>query len=340
METSSIYAVETKDLTKIYMPPSGIRKVLMRSPVRENILAVDSINLQVKKGEVFGLLGPNGAGKTTLIKMLTTLLRPTSGSAHLAGFDVVRQEDEARKVIGLVTGEERSFYWRLTGRQNLNFFAGLCNIKRREIPQKIDQVLDQVGLSQAADNMFYSYSSGMKQKLSIARALLNEPQVLFLDEPTKSVDVIAIAEIKRFIKELANGEQKRTILLATHRLEEAEELCDRIAIVNKGRIIFCGTVGELKKTLGGRDQYLVVTNGIDKAGCKGVSDKYVLSNTMIENPGGNGTIEFSFSFANGSNPLSSVLNDIIAAGGTILSCEKKERRLEEMFIDIVSGDRN
>jgi ABC-2 type transport system ATP-binding protein len=234
-----------KNLTKTYKPQSGIRRILMRSPVRKEVKALDNVELQINKGEIFGLLGPNGAGKTSLIKIATTLLRPTSGSVTVAGLDVVRDEDEVRKLIGLVTGDERSFYLRLTGRQNLSFYAALCNIERSKIPGKVDALLGKVGLLEAADNMFYSYSSGMKQKLSIARALLNNPKILFLDEPTRSVDVVAIMEIKELIKSLINDDGERAVVLATHRLEEAEELCDRVAIMNKGNIVFCGTAYEL-----------------------------------------------------------------------------------------------
>jgi ABC-2 type transport system ATP-binding protein len=312
----------------------------MRSPVKEEVVAVNGVSLQIAEGEIFGLLGPNGTGKTTLIKMLTTLLQPTSGSAKVAGYDVVSEEENVRHSIGLVTGEERSFYLRLTGRQNLAFFAGLCNIERSEIQKRVNDVLQKVTLSEAADNMFYSYSSGMKQKLSIARALLNDPRVLFLDEPTRSVDVVAIAEIKRFIKALVNNEQKRTVVFATHRLEEAEELCDRVAIMNKGRIIFCGTVSELRSVLGGRERYdiEIYKSGHDR--CKIIQDKHSLANASIVSANGNGTIQLSFTVSKENNPISGVLNDILTSGGEIVSCEKKERRLEEMFIDIVKGDRN
>ncbi|MBE0447273.1 MAG: ABC transporter ATP-binding protein [Actinobacteria bacterium] len=338
MKTEETYALETKNLIKVYQPPSGIRRALMRAPIQDKIRAVDNVNLQIKQGEIFGVLGPNGAGKTTLFKILTTLMRPTTGRAIVGGFDVVAEENKVKCLIGFVTGEERSFYWRLTGRQNLAFFAGLCNIRRSEIPERIDNVLQEVGLGKEANNMFYSFSSGMKQKLSIARALLTEPKVLFLDEPTRSVDVLAIAEIKQFIKRLAS-KNRQTVLLATHRLEEAEELCDRIAVMNKGRIIFCGTVDELRKALGSRERYEILAQDISHSRCFAIGEKYKLGNVETENPSENGLLKLSFTFTNGCNPLSGVLRDILTAGGTILSCNRSERSLEEMFVDLVKGDR-
>lgn len=240
-----MYAIETENLTKKYVPAKGLKTLVMKSPLKKEITAVDNVNLQVKRGEVFGFLGPNGAGKTTFIKLLTTLLRPTSGKAIVNGFDVVDQESQAKNSMGLVTGEERCFYWRLTGRQNLHFFATLYGLSKLDAVKRIDDILEQLDLQKAADNMFYSYSSGMKQKLSLARALIANPKVLFLDEPTKSVDVITGRELRTFIKDNLVEKEERTVFLTTHRLEEAETLCDRLAIINHSRVVFCGTIEEL-----------------------------------------------------------------------------------------------
>src|SRR3990172_8165098 len=182
-----LYAVETIDLTK-YFHHGGAK-------------ALKNVNLQIRHGEIVALLGPNGAGKTTLLKILSTLVLPTSGTAYVKGYEIVRCEDDVKKSIGLVTGEERSFYWRLTGRQNLEFFAALYGLRPDEAKPRIDALLEQLDLSAAADNMFYSYSSGMKQKLALVRGLLCNPAVLFLDEPTKSVDVMTARDLRGFIKE-------------------------------------------------------------------------------------------------------------------------------------------
>ncbi len=247
------YAIETVDLTKAYRPPGKIASIAMRSPIKAEVLAVDKVNLKVREGELFGLIGPNGAGKTTLVKMLATLLWPTSGQAFIKGLDTRTKEAKVKSNIGFVSGEERSFYWRLTGRQNLRFFASLGNLFGQTRERRIQDVLDRLELSDAADNMVYSYSSGMKQKLSIARGLLVDPAVLFLDEPTKSIDPVIARRIKRFIRDdLVDGEGK-TVFLTSHRLEEIEQLCDRFAIIDHGRITFCGTVDELAGTMGSVD---------------------------------------------------------------------------------------
>lgn len=330
----------TKNLTKTYKPQAGIRRVLMRSPVTKEVKALDNIELRIDKGEIFGLLGPNGAGKTSLIKIATTLLRPTSGSAMVAGLDVVSDEDEVRKLIGLVTGDERSFYLRLTGRQNLSFYAALCNIERSKIPGKVDVLLSKVGLQEAADNMYYSYSSGMKQKLSIARALLNDPKILFLDEPTKSVDVVAIMEIKELIKGLISDDGERAIVLATHRLEEAEELCDRVAIMNKGKTVFCGTACELGDRLGSRKRYVINTRGLQTDNASKMLGSFGLHNGEIEPLEGSAGIRISFDIPNNGVSLGAVFGGIINAGGEIVSCEREERSLEGMFIDVIRGGCN
>jgi ABC-2 type transport system ATP-binding protein len=244
-----MHAVEVFELTKIYKPPRGIWRLAVKSPLKEEVKAVDAVNFIVSWGEVFGLIGPNGAGKTTLLKMLATLIWPTSGEAKVANFDIVREEDEVRSRVGFVSGNERSFFWRLSGRENLEFYASLYNLPRKEAKKKIDQLLDLLSLSQVADNMYYSYSSGMRQKLALARALLNSPCVLILDEPTKSVDPKMSAFILSFLREKA-AEEGVTVLLASHRLEEVQEYCDRFALMDKGRMIFCGDVNNLKRVVG------------------------------------------------------------------------------------------
>lgn len=240
-----MYAIEAKNLSKTYLPPGRLGRLIMRSPIKEPVRAVQNIALAVDQGELFGLIGPNGAGKTTFVKMLCTLLRPTSGWARVNGFDVVLDEEKVKASIGYVSGEERSFYWRLTGRQNLMFFASLYNLSGREAEERIDGLLDRLDLSESADNMVYSYSSGMKQKLAFARGLLADPAVLFLDEPTKSVDAITARSIMTMITDELVGKEGRTVFLTSHRLEEVETMCDRFAIINRGEISFSGTLADL-----------------------------------------------------------------------------------------------
>ncbi len=211
---------------------------------------MDGVDLVVEKGEVFGILGPNGAGKTTLIKILCTLILPTAGSARINGFDIEKESGRVRESIGLVTTDERSFYWRLTGRQNLEFFASLHNFYSDDARNMVDELLGVVDLKYAADERFLNYSAGMKQRMAIARGLLNDPAVLFMDEPTRSLDPGAAQGLRNFIKEEIVKERGKTIFISTHNLEEAEELCDRVAIFDDGRIKVIGSPADLKASLG------------------------------------------------------------------------------------------
>ncbi|MGC9514318.1 ABC transporter ATP-binding protein [Methanocrinis sp.] len=243
-------AIETRRLTKTFVLPRGFTDLVRRRPAIGGITPVDGLNLSVEKGEVFGILGPNGAGKTTLIKILCTLILPTAGSAQINGFDLERESGRVRESIGLVTTDERSFYWRLTGRQNLEFFASLHNFYSDEARDMVDDLLGVVDLRYAADERFLNYSAGMKQRMAIARGLLNDPSVLFMDEPTRSLDPGAAQGLRDFIAEEIVGERGKTIFISTHNLEEAEELCDRVAIFDDGRIKVIGSPEDLKENLG------------------------------------------------------------------------------------------
>lgn len=209
------------------------------------VIAVDSISFHVKKGEVLGFLGPNGAGKTTAIRMLTGQLRPTSGKASLAGYDVVTERPQIKPLIGVVF-EHQNLYERMSGRENLSFFAQLHSVEGK----RVDDLLEKVGLIDRARDKIKTYSNGMKQRLLIARALLNEPKVLFLDEPTRGLDPIASREIRNTIRSL--GEQGTTVFLTTHYMKEADQLCHRVAFISEGKIIALDTPQVLKLDHGRR----------------------------------------------------------------------------------------
>ena len=207
--------------------------------------AVDNISFNVRKGEIFGLLGPNGAGKTTAIKVLATLLLPTSGRVEILGMDVVGgNEKKIRDRINLVSGGERGLYYRLTGRQNLKFFSNLYNIEKGKQDELIERLLETVRLTDAADLKVENYSRGMKQRMHIARALVNDPDILYLDEPTIGLDPEIARDVRELVRKLADA--GTTIILTTHYMYEAEELCDRIMIISNGRSVGYGTVSELK----------------------------------------------------------------------------------------------
>lgn len=219
METS--YAIKALNLTKGFASKG------------KSIMAVDGVNLAIAHREIFGLMGPNGAGKTTLLKILTTLLLPTSGDAYVAGHSI-READNVKGSIGVILSDERGFYWRLTGRENLRFFAALHNLRPSEIRERIDRITEDIGMEEFIDRRFDSYSTGMKQKLSIARSLIGNTRILFIDEPTRGLDPIAASQLREILKTLSLS--GITIFLITHSTEEAREVCERVAIMDKGKI--------------------------------------------------------------------------------------------------------
>lgn len=206
--------------------------------------ALDGVDLTVAPGELFVLLGPNGAGKTTLIKILTTLLLPTGGEAWVNGREVRRDPMRIKEMVGYCIGSERSFYWRLTGMQNLQFFAALNNLSSRA-RDRVEEVLRTVGLEEVAHQMFATYSAGMRQLLGIARALLTSPSVLFVDEPTKSLDPVAATRVQRLIRKKLVDEEGKTVFCATHNLREASYLADSVGIISRGRMKVCGGFEEV-----------------------------------------------------------------------------------------------
>ena len=232
-------AIEVSHLRRVFNTNIGVIK-----RTKKEIVAVDNVSFEIKQGELFGLLGPNGAGKTTTTKMLTTLLIPTGGVATVKGFDIVDQAEDVRKIIGFIFGGERGLYWRLSGIDNLRYFASLYGIEPEASKKRIAYLLDLVGLNGRGEENVGGYSRGMKQRLHVARTLLHDPDILFLDEPTLGLDPVGAREFRQVILNLQS--EKKTILLTTHYMFEADALCDRIGVINHGRIIALDTPGGLK----------------------------------------------------------------------------------------------
>jgi len=244
------WAVSVEALVKRYPVVRGYRDLVAHPFRRRFITALDGAGLEVGEGRCHCLLGPNGAGKTTLIKVLATLVLPDGGRARVGGFDVEREPARVKAALGLAIGDERSFFWRLTGRQNLLFFAALDDLDRAAARERVDGLLDLVGLGAAAERRFNTYSTGMRQMLAFARALLTDARILLVDEPTRSLDPGSARRIRGFIRGELVGRQGRTVLWATHNLAEAGEVADDVSIIDKGRIRISGRAAEL--TDGGR----------------------------------------------------------------------------------------
>jgi ABC-2 type transport system ATP-binding protein len=232
-------AIEVRNLRRVYKTSIGV----VRRKIKE-VVAVEDISFDVQPGELFGLLGPNGAGKTTTVKMLTTLLIPTSGTARILGMDIVADARKIQARIGFVFGGERGLYWRLSGYDNLRYFASLYLVVPEVAQKRIPYLLEMVGLEDRGQEKVEGYSRGMKQRLHIARTLLHDPTVLFLDEPTMGLDPVGARELRQVVKNLQS--EKKTILLTTHYMFEADALCQRIGVIDKGRIIALDTPGGLK----------------------------------------------------------------------------------------------
>jgi ABC-2 type transport system ATP-binding protein len=233
-------AIEVRDLRRVFRATIGT----IRRRTKE-VVGVDGISFDVREGELFGLLGPNGAGKTTTVKMLTTLLIPTAGSATILGHDIVRDAEAIRPRIGFIFGGERGLYWRLSAKDNLRYFADLYHVDPDVARRRIQELLELVGLAGREDEKVEGYSRGMRQRLHVARCLLHDPQVLFLDEPTMGLDPVGARELRQVVKNLVS--QEKTVFLTTHYMFEADALCQRVAVINHGRIVALDTPEGLKR---------------------------------------------------------------------------------------------
>ena len=246
--------IRVENLSKTFM--SKVRKKGKRE--RKQVHALADVSLDILDGEIFGLLGPNGAGKTTLIKCLTTLLLPTSGKMWVNGFDVHKEEDKVRASIGCMLMGDRGLYWKLTGRENLDFFGALYHVPKAPRRKRMDDLVSLLKLDEFVDRTVETYSSGQRMILAFAKSLINDAPILILDEPTVTMDVPTARELRHIVKEL--NRQGKTIIYTTHLMHEAEELCDRVAIIDHGQIIALGTTAELKASI--RTEDVVEMEGI------------------------------------------------------------------------------
>jgi ABC-2 type transport system ATP-binding protein len=234
--------LQVEGVTKVYSRPTGLQRLLIKSASEVDVHALQGVDLVVQAGEVVGLVGPNGAGKTTLIKIISTLLDATTGTATVGGYNVMTDPVAVRQRIGLVLADDRSLYWRLTGRQNLEFFGVMQGLGWREATRRADEMLARVGLADR-DKLVFGYSSGMRARLSIARAMLGRPPLLVLDEPTRALDPVATAAVGQLLR--ATAAEGVAVLLSSHRLDELEAVSDRVVAIVNGAVRFDGTISQL-----------------------------------------------------------------------------------------------
>lgn len=300
--------------------------------------ALNGVSFDVYPGEVVGLLGPNGAGKTTLLKIITSLILPTSGVVRIFGVDIAKHPDQARTKVGLVSCDERSFYWRLSGRQNLTFFGALHGLSGKHLTDRINSILDALGLLEAADAVYQTYSSGMKQRLSIARGILSEPAIIFYDEPTRSLDPLNTQNIRHWIRERRSKLPDQTHLVATNQLSEAEALCDRVVILNRGRLIASGTVEEIRGRFQAQraETHTVVYRGGSLNGSLRADVTSGLL-SVSQSVAGDCSVELTVCTRPGSPGLSKVFGQVIGSGATILRCDTARVSFDEAFCALVEA---
>lgn len=322
-----MHSIEVSKLRRTFKSSLG---VLNRK--KKVITAVDSISFTVKDGELFGLLGPNGAGKTTTVKMLTTLLIPTSGTANIAGMDVVRDANKIRSHIGFIFGGERGLYWRLSGEDNLRYFASLYYVLPEVAKKRIPYLLELVGLSERNKEKVEGYSRGMKQRLHIARALIHDPQILFLDEPTIGLDPVGARELRQTVLNLQS--EKKTILLTTHYMFEADALCQRIAVINHGKIIALDTPANLKQIVKELSVVELETFGVSPDAINRMKELPFVESVTVENH--DQTQHIIVQTPKGPEVVPALIETL--DGVEIGKVSLREPTLEDAYVRLVGGD--
>ncbi|AMV30025.1 putative ABC transporter ATP-binding protein YbhF [Gemmata sp. SH-PL17] len=327
-------AIRTEGLTRTYHKPRKRRWWSKPKPDEaeaRDFVALDQVSLEVRSGELFGLLGPNGAGKTTLIKILTTLLAPTSGSARVDGLDVVTEAHQIRPRINMVSGGESSGYGILNVRENLWLFARIYGVPTAVAQERIDKMLGVVGLTEKATSRISHLSTGQRQKMNFCRGFITDPKILFLDEPTLGLDVTSARAIRTFVKDWMKERPARTLLLTTHYMAEAEELCDRLAIIDRGKVLACDTPANLKRQVQKYPIYELSLapghrgwDGVDK-----LPGVHQVTTTTTPT-----TVELKVSLIE-EPAIGAVVQSLVTGGGRILTMKKVEPTLEDVFIELV-----
>ena len=313
-------AAETRDLTKRFPTNVGYKSLLLRRKAPD-AAALSGVNLQVRTGEVFGVLGTNGAGKTTLLKVLASLVLPNEGSAFVHGHDVAQEARETKRFVGYVVTEERSFYWRIGGLENLRFFAVMNNVPRQERDARINEVVERLELGPALD-----------------KRVLKRPALLLMDEPTRSLDPVVSAELRRFIQEELVQREGKSVIIATHNLAEARQMCDRVVVLHRGEV---ARSGDMRDILGGSDSAKRVTVNVEGLR-EGVAESLerlpgvhgVVANHSVD---GNGVAALDIMVDEPKVQVPLVLESIYHAKGRVFMCQPREVSLEEILQGLLNG---
>ncbi len=329
----SIPAIATNDVRRVYKTRGG--NSFKGGKAGKDVVALDGVTLRVERGELFGLLGRNGAGKTTLIKILTTLLSPTSGQAFIDGMDVTREVTRVRQRIAMVSGGEQSGYGILTVREQLWMFAQFYGVPSSLAHRRIDELLAAVGLGDQANQKVYALSTGMRQRMNLCRALVSDPEILFLDEPTVGLDVEASRAVREYVRYWMRQNARRTVLLTTHYMFEADELCDRVAIINHGQLITQGTTSDLKRELQEHVRFDLVLAEWAPAFAERLRATEGVINAETRERSGRMELRLALLHEEMIVPTIASLNE---EGGRVLTLRRIEPTLEEAFVRLVGDE--
>lgn len=328
-------AIQVEDLRRIYkIKPDKKAKAKGSKEDQKTLVALDNVSLEVYEGELFGLLGPNGAGKTTLIKILTTLLAPSGGTARVAGLDVVKQADDVRRIINMVSGGETSGYGILKVHENLWMFSQFYGVTWKDANARIDELLKVVELEDKRNALVSSLSTGQRQRMNFCRGFVTDPTVMFLDEPTLGLDVHAARLVREFTRDWLKKHPDRTLLLTTHYMAEADELCDRIAIIDKGKVLACDTPANLKRMLQKQPVFEITASGINEATIDALGRAPGVVRVSGDPDESGSTYKLKFILEDES-AIGSVVSELTRHNSSIKNLQKNEPTLEDVFIKLV-----